>query len=34
MQLDLKKLAFGQQFSRHLLFEEADPLGRGWEKGL
>ena len=34
MQLDLKKLAFGQYLSRHLLFEEADPLGRGWEKGL
>ena len=34
MQLDLKKLTFGQYLSRHLLFEEADPLGRGWEKGL
>ena len=34
MQLDLKKLPFGQYMSRHLLFEEADPLGRGWEKGL
>ena len=34
MQLDLKKLPFGQYMSRHLLFEEADPMGRGWEKGL
>lgn len=34
MQLDLKKLPFGQYLSRHLLFEEADPLGRGWDKGL
>ena len=34
MQLDLKKLPFGQYMSRHLLFEEADPMGRGWQKGL
>ena len=34
MQLDLKKLPFGQYMSRHLLFEEADPMGRGWDKGL
>ena len=34
MQLDLKKLPFGQYMSRHLLFEEADPLNRGWDKGL
>ena len=34
MQLDLKKLPFGQAFSRHLLFEEADAQGKGWQKGL
>ena len=34
MQLDLKQLPFGQYMSRHLLFEETDPMGRGWEKGL
>lgn len=34
MQLDLKKLPFGQSLSRHLLFEEADPLGQGAVKGL
>ena len=33
MQLDLKKLPFGQNMSRHLLFEEWDPQGRGYEKG-
>ena len=34
MQLDLKQLPFGQTMSRHLLFEETDPMGRGWDKGL
>lgn len=34
MRLDLKKLPFGQTRSRHLLFEETDPRGLGWEKGL
>ena len=34
MQLDLKKLPFGQACSRHLLFEEADAQGKGWQKGL
>ena len=33
MQLDLKKLPFGQAASRHLLFEEWDPQGKGYEKG-
>ena len=33
MQLDLKKLPFGQTVSRHLLFEEWDPMGKGYEKG-
>jgi len=34
MQLDLKKLPFGQNMSRHLLFEEWDPQGKGYDKGL
>ena len=34
MQLDLKKLPFGQGHSRHLLFEEIDPLGYGFSKGI
>ena len=34
MQLDLKKIPFGQACSRHLLFEEADAQGKGWQKGL
>ncbi len=34
MQLDLKKRPLGQYMSRHLLFEESDPQGKGWEKGL
>lgn len=33
MQLDLKKIPFGQGHSRHMLFEEADPLGKGFKKG-
>jgi len=33
MQLDLKKVPFGQYLSRHLIFEEDDPLGKGFEKG-
>ena len=34
MQLDLKKRPLGQYLSRHLLFEEWDPQGKGWPKGL
>ena len=34
MQLDLKKRPLGQYLSRHLLFEEWDPQGKGWQKGL
>jgi len=34
MQLDLKKMPFGQCMSRHLLFEEWDPQEMGYEKGL
>lgn len=34
MQLDLKKIPFGQGHSRHLLFEETDPLGHGFKKGF
>lgn len=34
MQLDLKKRPLGQHLSRHLLFEEWDPQGKGWTKGL
>ena len=34
MQLDLKKRPLGQYLSRHLLFEEWDPQGKGWAKGL
>ena len=34
MQLDLKKRPLGQYLSRHLLFEEWDPQGKGWTKGL
>lgn len=34
MQLDLKKMPFGQCLSRHLLFEEWDPQGKGYTKGL
>ena len=34
MQLDLKKRPLGQMLSRHLLFEEWDPQGKGWAKGL
>ena len=33
MQLDLKQIPFGQGYSRHLLFEETDPLGYGFRKG-
>ena len=34
MQLDLKKIPFGQYLSRHLLFEEWDPQEKGYTKGL
>ncbi len=34
MQLDLKKIPFGQYMSRHLFFEEWDPQGKGFTKGL
>ena len=34
MQLDLKKIPFGQYLSRHLFFEEWDPQGKGYPKGL
>lgn len=33
MQIDLKKIPFGQGRSRHLLFEETDPQNRGFKKG-
>lgn len=33
MQLDLRKVPFGQALSRHLIFEEDDPQNRGFEKG-
>lgn len=34
MQLDLKKIPFGKQLSRYMLYEETDNLGSGWAKGL
>jgi hypothetical protein len=34
MQLDLKKMPFGQRLSRHLLFEECDPQHKGYDTGL
>ncbi|SHH98789.1 hypothetical protein SAMN02745823_01789 [Sporobacter termitidis DSM 10068] len=34
MQLDLKKIPFGRRLSRHLIYEETDPLGTGWARGL
>jgi len=34
MQLDLKKMPFSRHLSRHMVYEESDNLGAGWEKGL
>ena len=34
MQLDLKKTPFGQYMSRHLFFEEWDPQGKDYPKGM
>ncbi|NLM52316.1 MAG: hypothetical protein GX197_05795 [Firmicutes bacterium] len=34
MHLDLKKMPFSRRLSRHMIYEETDNLGAGWEKGL
>lgn len=34
MQLDLQKMPFSRRHSRHMIYEETDNLGAGWEKGL